>query len=53
MVLSSSRRPGDIQRTYAVHASAHVVKPADYDGFDDVVKEIDACFPGLIELPPV
>lgn len=35
-----------------MHANAYIVKPADFDGFEDVVKRIDACFLGLIQLPP-
>jgi CheY-like chemotaxis protein len=52
VILSSSRHPDDVQRSYAMHANAYIVKPADFDGFEDVVKRIDACFLGLIQLPP-
>ena len=52
VVLSSSRNPGDIRRSYELHANAYVVKPEDPDGFDDVIRRIDACFIGLIEPPP-
>ena len=52
VILSSSRQPDDVQRSYAMHANAYIVKPADFDGFEDVVKRIDACFLGLIQLPP-
>ena len=44
--------PDDVQRSYAMHANAYIVKPAGFDGFEDVVKRIDACFLGLIQLPP-
>ena len=53
-ILSSSRHPDDIRRSYEMHANAYIVKPADFDGFDDMIKRIDACFLGLIEpAPPV
>ena len=52
VVLSSSRHPDDIRRSYEMHANAYIVKPADFDGFDDMIKRIDACFLGLIEPPP-
>ena len=50
--LAESATPDDVQRSYVMHANAYVGKPADLDGFDDVAKRIDACFLGLIELPP-
>ncbi|MFY9887313.1 MAG: response regulator [Streptosporangiaceae bacterium] len=52
IVLSSSRHPDDIRRSYAAHANAYVVKPVDFDGFADTIQKIDACFLGLIQ-PPV
>jgi two-component system response regulator len=50
IVLSSSRAPEDIQRSYELHASAYIVKPADYDGMADVIRQVDA-FVGIIQLP--
>jgi DNA-binding NarL/FixJ family response regulator len=52
VILSSSRNPGDIRRSYELHANAYVVKPEDLDCFDDVIRGIAACFSGLIEPPP-
>ena len=51
VVLSSSHHPDDIRRSYASHANAYIVKPADFDGFADTIKKIDACFVGLIQTP--
>jgi CheY-like chemotaxis protein len=51
VVLSSSRHPDDIQRSYARHANAYIVKPLDFDGFSGVIQAIDTCFLGLIETP--
>lgn len=52
VVILSSRHPDDIRRSYEMHANAYIVKPADFNGFDDMIKRIDACFLGLIEPPP-
>ena len=52
VILSTSGHPDDIKRSYELHASAYIVKPADFDGYDAVIKQIDACFLGLIQLPP-
>ena len=52
MILSSSQNPGDIRRSYELHANAYVVKPEDLDDFDDVIRRLDGCFIGLIEPPP-
>jgi DNA-binding NarL/FixJ family response regulator len=52
VILSSSRHPDDVQRAYRLHANAYIVKPIDFDGFDGTIKQIDACFLGLIQLPP-
>lgn len=52
VILSSSQDPDDIRRSYEMHASAYIVKPTDLDGFDAMIKQIDACFLGLIRLPP-
>ncbi|MGH3153981.1 MAG: response regulator [Streptosporangiaceae bacterium] len=52
VVLSSSRHPDDIQRSYEMNANAYIVKPADLDGFEDMIRQVDACFLHLIEPPP-
>ena len=51
-VLSCSQNPDDIQRTYALHANAYIVKPLDFNGFADMIRQIDACFLSLIQPPP-
>jgi CheY-like chemotaxis protein len=52
VVLTSSSNPDDVRRSYALHANAYIVKPRDFDGFAQVIRQIDACFLGLIQLPP-
>jgi CheY-like chemotaxis protein len=52
VILSSSTHPGDITRSYELHANAYIVKPADPDRFDDVIKAIGTCFLSLTGPPP-
>jgi CheY-like chemotaxis protein len=44
VILSSSRHPADIERSYTLHANAYIVKPVDLDAFSRVISAIDACF---------
>jgi len=53
VVLSSSRHPIDIDRSYALHANGYIVKPVDLDDFVTAIKTIDACFLRLIEPSPI
>ena len=53
IVLSSSRHPTDIGRSYALHANGYIVKPVGLDDFVEAIKAIDACFLRLIEPSPV
>ena len=52
VVLTTSQAPDDIQRCYSLHANAYIIKPPDFDGFADVIKQVATCFLGLISLPP-
>jgi len=52
VVLTTSQAPDDIQRCYSLHANAYIIKPHDFDGFADVIKQVATCFLGLISLPP-
>lgn len=48
-----SSPPGsDIERSYALHANAYIVKPVDLDAFSRVISAIDACFLRLAEPSP-
>jgi CheY-like chemotaxis protein len=53
VVLSSSRHPTDIDRSYAMHANGYIVKPVELDDFVEAIKTIDACFLSLLEPSPV
>jgi CheY-like chemotaxis protein len=51
LILTNSAAPPDIQRSYSLHASAYVAKPADFDGFADADRQIARWFLELVELP--
>ena len=51
VVLTTSRAPEDINRSYDLHASVYVAKPVDFDEFAGVVKQIDDFFGVVAELP--
>jgi CheY-like chemotaxis protein len=44
VVLSSSRHPADVSRSYRLHANAYIVKPVDLDDFVSMIAAVDACF---------
>jgi CheY-like chemotaxis protein len=52
VILTSSRHPADIDRSYALHANGYIVKPVDLDDFVKAIKTIDACFLRLVEPSP-
>jgi CheY-like chemotaxis protein len=52
VVLTTSQSPNDIQQCYSLHANAYIIKPPDFDGYADVIKQVATCFLGLISLPP-
>lgn len=51
LILTTSAAPSDVQRSYSLHASAYIAKPADLDGFTDAIRQIARWFLELIELP--
>lgn len=51
VVLTTSRAPEDVNRSYDLHASVYVAKPVDFDEFTGVVKQIDDFFGAVAELP--
>jgi DNA-binding NarL/FixJ family response regulator len=40
-MLTTSRAQEDMLRSYSLHASAYLTKPAGYDRFVEVIREID------------
>ena len=53
LVVSASQDPGDVQRSYGVHADAYVIKHAGYDGFADVVTKVNEVLFRLRALRPL
>jgi CheY-like chemotaxis protein len=51
VVLSSSRHPADVARSYALHANAYMVKPVELDDFSAMIRTIDICFLRLAAVP--
>jgi CheY-like chemotaxis protein len=51
VVLSSSRHPADVARSYALHANAYMVKPVELDEFSAMIRTIDMCFLRLAAVP--
>jgi two-component system, chemotaxis family, response regulator Rcp1 len=51
VVLSSSGAPEDVQRSYDLFASSHIVKPADLDQLLDVVATLVRYWFGTVSLP--
>ena len=53
VVLSSSREEGDREMTYDNGANSYLVKPVSFDGFLDVVHEVDRYWLSLNVPPPL
>ena len=51
VMLTTSSAQQDILRSYALHASAYITKPVDYDRFIDVIGQIDDFYLTLARLP--
>lgn len=51
VVLTTSAAQDDIVASYRLHANAYVTKPADFDEFIRVVRQIDHFFVTVVELP--
>ncbi len=52
IVLTTSQAQEDILRSYEMHANAYVTKPADFERFGEIVRQIDDFFVGTVKLPP-
>jgi DNA-binding NarL/FixJ family response regulator len=40
LILTTSAAPPDVQRSYWLHTSAYVTKPAGFDSFTDAIRQI-------------
>ncbi|QHS16572.1 response regulator [haloarchaeon 3A1-DGR] len=52
VVLTSSEAEEDIVRTYNLHANAYLTKPVTFDGFTDVVDQIEGFWFKVVKFPP-
>jgi DNA-binding response OmpR family regulator len=53
VILTSSRAPDDIIKSYGLHANCYVVKPTGLDQFLDMVKAIESFWLGIVMLPTI
>ena len=51
VILTTSASKADILRSYRLHANCYITKPADLDGFLEVVKSIDKFWLSVVKLP--
>jgi CheY-like chemotaxis protein len=51
VVLTTSDAEEDVVESYALHANAYVTKPADFERFIEVVRQIDDFFLSIVRLP--
>jgi two-component system, chemotaxis family, response regulator Rcp1 len=52
VVLTTSRAPEDIARSYNLHANCYVTKPMQFDTFVAAVRSIQQFWFGVVTLPP-
>jgi len=52
VVMTASREPRDIAESYRLGANGYVVKPVDFERFEDAAKKLCDYWLGLNELPP-
>lgn len=52
VVLTSSREESDLVRSYDLGANAYVVKPVDFEQFQESIKEIGLFWAIINESPP-
>ncbi len=53
VILTTSRSPNDIARSYDLYANCYVIKPVDLDRFRTAIEAIEDFWLSLVQLPPV
>jgi two-component system, chemotaxis family, response regulator Rcp1 len=53
IVLTTSVAPTDIVQSYDLHANGYIQKPADYDEFLELIRQLDALWFSVVQLPTV
>jgi CheY-like chemotaxis protein len=51
IVLTTSVAPMDITQSYDLHANGYIQKPADYDEFLELIRQLDTLWFGVVQLP--
>ena len=51
VVLTSSKDEADVLKAYGLHANCYIVKPVDFEKFEDVVKTIESFWFAVVTLP--
>jgi len=51
VVLSTSREPSDVRKSYALRANCYVTKPFTADAFIDAVRSIEEFWTSVVRLP--
>jgi CheY-like chemotaxis protein len=52
VILTSSEAEEDIVETYDLHANAYLTKPVSFDGFKDIVTQIEGFWFEVVRFPP-
>jgi CheY-like chemotaxis protein len=53
IVLTTSVAPADVAKSYDLHANCYIQKPADYDDFLELIRQLDSLWFSIVEVPPV
>lgn len=51
VMLSTSQDEADVLRSYQLHANAYIAKPATFDLFTEVIRQVTGLFLSLAKLP--
>ena len=51
VVFTTSNAPADAQRAYALEASSYVSKPTSFEGFTQLIRQLEGYWFGVGELP--
>ncbi|MGZ7159398.1 MAG: response regulator [Methanobacterium sp.] len=52
IVFGTSNDPLEVKKAYKLHANCYIVKPLDFDEFNNVLKYIEQFWINLVNLPP-
>ena len=51
IILTSSRAPEDVQKSYDLHANCYITKSIEWDKFMTAIKSIEEFWLGIVKLP--